>query len=133
MRILLLEDEKAQDDAKLSQIVNQLWETDAQMTCASFDGAIEALQTGKYNFVSIVVVASTPTIRAKRIITHIMKTLNDAQIKQIPVAVLSDLAIQNEFVKITNGYQLAFPMASDALVDLLLKMRMRARYYSLIM
>ena len=137
MRILVLEDGKCADEAKLSQIINQLKQTDAEMLFSSFSDSLEKLRKSNYNFMAIVVIASYPTIATKRIVTRIMKALQDNEMKQIPFAIVSgnlnasykiDLMVQNEFEDITRGSQLTFPLSSESLITLLLKLRMRARF-----
>jgi len=93
MSILLLEDEKSPDNAKLSQIIHQLKETDVELTYTTYEGSLESLKKGNYNFTGILVIATIPTINTKRIVATIMKNLMDNDIKQIPFAVISGIFI----------------------------------------
>ncbi len=89
MRILLLEDEKAVDNMKMVQIVNQLKETDIEMVYSTYSDVLGTLQKNCYNFTGILIIASLPAIVTKKLVALVIKHLKDNDIKQIPFAIVS--------------------------------------------
>lgn len=90
-RILLLEDENKKSNTKLTQIYNQLKCTDIQLVYSTYEKALDILCKDTYAFFAILVIASSHSLKTKRVITKIMKHLQDNEQKQIPCAVASGI------------------------------------------
>jgi signal transduction histidine kinase len=89
MRLLLLEDEKCLETSKLSQIVQELSQTDAALFYSTYRSAMSTLDIQGYNFKAIVVIATNDVVHTQRTVAKIMKQLEDNDIRHIPFAIAS--------------------------------------------
>lgn len=92
-RIILLEDENMKNNNKLSQIYNELKSTDTELIYSSYEKAIDTIEKIGDSVFVIIVIATSHSIKTKKVITKVMKHLQDKDQKPIPFVVASGILI----------------------------------------
>eukprot|EP01022_Parablepharisma_sp_SALTPOND_P023728 TRINITY_DN50_c1_g1_i1.p1 TRINITY_DN50_c1_g1~~TRINITY_DN50_c1_g1_i1.p1 ORF type:complete len:966 (-),score=71.76 TRINITY_DN50_c1_g1_i1:1283-4180(-) len=96
MKILVVENERCKDDRQMKQIINQLKCTDCEIYYTTFAFALRTLKENNYKFDSIIVLSTTQPLATKKLVTLVMKTMKDSNIKPIPYAIASGMTFQEQ-------------------------------------
>ena len=89
MKLLIIEDERSENDYILSQILRQLKETDCILHYSTYNNVVEELKSQEYEFEVLLVVATTQMFDIMKLLTTIMKSINDSYYTQMPICVVS--------------------------------------------
>jgi hypothetical protein len=89
MHVIVVEDQKCQDDRKLESLYQLLERDTCEVTYTTFDQVISMLQPEDNPFDTLLMIASSPTQRTKQTLAQILRAIIDKRIKPIPFAILS--------------------------------------------
>jgi len=138
MRILLLEDSNTMNDLLVEQVINQLRNSDGKLYYAVYDNGIEVLKREKYKFNVIVFICSEQSSVTMKAIVNVMKSIKDAEYKQMPMCVISGTITKlsiieyanKEFDDLNKVTLFTFPLKDGEFIKELNKLRAKALYFS---
>jgi len=133
MPVLLIENETTKNDSYIEQIINQLKCTDCKLSYTSYTNCLQILKERDYKFEAIIVIAAISIPFTMKFVTGIMKSIKDADYKQIPISIAigifyfceikKDQTLHGELNDLAKIYQLTFPLKDGDVINTLNKMR----------
>lgn len=87
IRILLIEDEHLHADSEIEQVLGQLKQTNSELFYTTYGSCLQTLEKGEFKFNSILLIATTPSEKTKKLLTAIEGFLLEKNVKKIKVLI----------------------------------------------